>query len=74
MTCLNLCFNETVKILRSDNGGECCTKAFQDHLKEHEIQHKTTVPYNPEQNGTAERMNRTLLETARSVMYCAEKL
>ena len=58
-----------VKILRSDNGGEYCSKRFQDYLKEHGIQHQTTVPYNPEQNGTAERMNRTLLESARSMMY-----
>ena len=40
-------------------------------MKEHGIQHQTTVPYNPEQNGTAERMNRTLLESARSMMYHA---
>ena len=60
-----------VKILRSDNGGEYCSKTFQDYLKEHGIQHQTTVPYNPEQNGTPERMNRTLLEAARSMMYHA---
>ena len=58
-----------VKILRSDNGGEYCSKTFQDYLKEHGIQHQTPVPYNPEQNGTAERMNRILLESARSMMY-----
>ena len=40
-------------------------------MKEHGIQHQTTVPYNPEQNGTAERMNRTLLESARSMMFHA---
>ena len=60
-----------VKVLRSDNGGEYCSKAFKDYLKEHGILHQTTVPYNPEQNGTAERMNRTLLEAARSMMYHA---
>ena len=60
-----------VKVPRSDNGGEYCSKTFQDYLKEHGIQHQTTVPYNPEQNGTAERMNRTLLESARSMMFHA---
>ena len=60
-----------VKVLRSDNGGVYCSKTSQDYLKEHGIQHQTTVPYNPEQNGTAERMNRTLLESARSMMYHA---
>ena len=57
-----------VKILRSDNGGEYCSKAFVDYLKENGIVHQTTVPYNPAQNGVAERMNRTLLETTRSMM------
>ena len=60
-----------VKVLRSDNGGEYCSKTFQVYLKEHGIQHQTTVPYNPEQNGTAERMNRTLLESACSMMFHA---
>ena len=60
-----------VKVLRSDNGGEYCSKAFDDYLKKNGILHQTTVPYNPEQNGIAERMNRTLLEAARSMMYHA---
>jgi transposase InsO family protein len=50
-----------VKIIRSDNGGEYCSKAFVDYLKENGIVHQTTVPYNPAQNDVAERMNRTLL-------------
>ena len=32
------------------------------------IVHQTTAPYNPAQNGVAERMNRILLETSRSMM------
>ena len=64
-------FGKKVKILRSDNGGQHYSKAFQDYLKEHGIQHQTTAPYNPEQNGTAEHMNRTLLECAHSMMYHA---
>ena len=42
--------------------------AFQEYMKQHEIVHQTTVPYSPAQNGVAERMNRTLVETARSMM------
>ena len=57
-----------VKVLRSDNGGEYCSMAFQEYMKQHGIVHQTTVPYSPEQNGVAERMNRTLVETARSMM------
>ena len=59
---------KNVKVLRSDNGGEYCSKAFKAYLKESGIVHQTTVPYNPAQNGVAERMNRTLLETSRSMM------
>ena len=57
-----------VKILHSNNGGKYCSKAFVDYLKENGIVHQTTVPYNPAQNGVAECMNRTLLETTHSMM------
>ena len=57
-----------VKVLRSDNGGEYCSMAFQEYMKQHGIVHQTTVPYSPAQNDVAERMNRTLVETARSMM------
>ena len=61
-----------VNILRTDNGGEYCSKEFNSYLKEKGITHQTTVPHNPAQNGVAERMNRTLLETARSMMAHAD--
>ena len=38
------------------------------YLKSKGIHHELTVPYSPEQNGVAERMNRTLMEMARSMM------
>ena len=33
------------------------------------IVHQKTVPYSPQQNGVAERMNRTIIEKARSILY-----
>ena len=30
--------------------------------------HQLTAPYNPAQNGVAERMNRTVVESARSII------
>jgi hypothetical protein len=37
-------------------------------LKKCGIKHQTTVPYSPEQNGVAERLNRTLVEKARCML------
>ena len=65
-------FGKTVKVLRSDNGGEYKSRLFADYLKEEGVIHQTTVPENPAQNGTAERMNRTIVETARSMMCHAK--
>ncbi len=35
------------------------------------IVHQLTNPYTPEQNGTAERLNRTLIESAKSMLFHA---
>ena len=60
--------SERIGTLRSDNGGEYLSKEFRSYLKSRGIHHELTVPHSPQQNGVAERMNRTLLETARSMM------
>ena len=36
-----------VKKIRSDNGGEYCSKEFQDWLAKNGIRHETTAPYTP---------------------------
>jgi hypothetical protein len=54
----------SIKKLRTDNGGEYVNQGFTDFCREHGIQHQLTVPYNPQQNGVAERKNRTLKEMA----------
>ncbi len=56
---------EKVAKLRSDNGGEYVSKEFQQVLQQMGIAHETSAPYTPEQNGTAERINRTILEIVR---------
>lgn len=55
--------------LRSDNGGEYLSAEFKNFLSEHGIKHQLTVPYTPQQNGIAERMNRTLLNLVRSMLH-----
>ncbi|KAE8703438.1 cytochrome P450 71A9-like [Hibiscus syriacus] len=62
--------NETglkVKQLRSDNGGEYIHRRFRDFYANNGNKIETTVPITPQQNGVAERMNRTLNERARSM-------
>jgi hypothetical protein len=54
--------------LRTDNGGEYLSTEFTEFLKSKGIRHELTVPHSPEQNGVSERMNRTLMECARSMI------
>lgn len=63
--------NLKIKILRSDNGREYVNKQFQIYLQEHGIEHQTTVPYSPQQNGVAERANRTIMESGRCMLQDA---
>ena len=57
-----------LKALRTDNGGEYTSKEFETYLKQNGIRHERTVHKTPEQNGVAERMNRTIVETARCML------
>ena len=59
----------TVKRIRSDNGGEYTSKAFDEFCKGKGIKHEFTIPYSPQQNGVAERMNRTILDLAISMLH-----
>lgn len=64
--------NETgrkMKCLRTDNGTEYCNKQLTTMLIKSGIRHQTTVPYSPQQNGVAERMNRTMVERARCMLF-----
>ena len=57
-----------VLTLRSDNGTEYVNKELEDYLKSKGIQHQTTARYTPEQNGAAERLNRTLMDRIRAML------
>ena len=54
--------------LRTDNGGEFVSKEFEAYLKSKQIFYELSVPHLPEQNGVVERLNRTLMESAHSML------
>ena len=56
-----------VKCLRSDNGGEYINGRFSEYCVAQGIRMEKTIPRTPQQNGVAERMNRTLNEHAKSM-------
>uniref|UniRef100_A0A0C9QD48 POLX_0 protein n=1 Tax=Fopius arisanus TaxID=64838 RepID=A0A0C9QD48_9HYME len=57
-----------IKILQTDGGKEFCNRAMDDYLQSFGIERRVTVPRTPEQNGVAERMNRTLMDSARCLL------
>jgi hypothetical protein len=60
-----------IKVIRSDGGGEYINDEMTTYLAECGIHHEITVAHTPEQNGVAERYNRTLMETVRAMMHTA---
>jgi hypothetical protein len=54
-----------VKCLRTDNGTEYTNDEFKDFCEQHGIKRHFTVRKIPQQNGVAERMNRSIAERAR---------
>lgn len=65
-------FGKRLKVLRTDRGGEFVNKRMQSYFKDKGIIHQLTAPYTPEQNGVAERKNRSLMEMARCMLYDAD--
>jgi transposase InsO family protein len=57
-----------IAALRSDNGGEFTSHAFEGLLQSQGTMHQLTTPYHPQQNGVAERMNGTLMGTTRALL------
>lgn len=53
-----------IKVIQSDNDKEYYNTTMDSILKESGIRHRLTTPHTPEQNGVAERKNRTLVESA----------
>ena len=60
--------NKKVKCLRIDNGLEFCNLKFNAYCKDHGIERHMTCTYTPQQNGVADRMNRTIMEKVRCML------
>ncbi|GJR76718.1 gag-pol polyprotein [Tanacetum coccineum] len=60
-----------IKCLRTDNGGEYTGDEFDTFCRQEGIKRQFTTAYTPQQNGVAERMNKTLLERARAMLATA---
>jgi transposase InsO family protein len=58
-----------IKVLRSNNGGEYTSRDFSDFCIELWIKREYTVPYKPQQNGVAERKNRTIIEATKAMIH-----
>ena len=54
--------NKKLKCIRTDNGMEFCSIEFEKFLRDRGIKMERTSTYSPEQNGIAERFNRTAIE------------
>ncbi|UYV69266.1 hypothetical protein LAZ67_6003031 [Cordylochernes scorpioides] len=57
--------NVKVLLTDSDNAAEYLNTEFKEYLLEEGIRHQLSVEYSPQQNGVAERTNRTLVEMTR---------
>ena len=57
-----------IKCLRTDNGGEYRSDPFMKICADEGILRHFSVRNTPQQNGVAERMNRTLLEKAQCML------
>ena len=58
-----------IRVLRSDNGGEYTSKNFEGFFAQEGIRRQLTVPYTPEQNGVAERKNKSIVGATRAMLH-----
>lgn len=65
-------FGRKPRTIRSDNGGEYCTKELDDFYRAEGIRAEYSTPYSPQQNGVAERRNRYIQEMALCMLLDAK--
>ena len=62
-------FNTSICILRSANAKEYIYGPFSSFMSSHGILHQPSCAYTSQQNRVAERKNRHLVETARTLLF-----
>ena len=58
-----------IKTLRSDNGREYTSNEFGSFYKYDGMKRELTTPYNPQQNGVAQRKNQTIMELVKTMIH-----
>ena len=58
-----------IKVLRTDNGKEYISNIFINYCKTIGIKRECFVPYNPQQNGIAERKNRSIVHSSKEMLH-----
>ncbi|GKD63650.1 retrovirus-related pol polyprotein from transposon TNT 1-94 [Tanacetum coccineum] len=61
-----------VSTVRTDKGMEFLNKTLHAYYAKERIRHEMSTAQTPEQNGVVERWNRTLVETARTMLSAAK--
>ena len=64
--------NGTPRTLRTDNGAEYTSNKFKEFCRDSKIKQEFTVPETPQQNGVAERFNRTTVDMGRCLLIQAK--
>jgi hypothetical protein len=57
-----------LKCLRTNNSGEYCSNTFKEYCNRFGVKHEKIIPLTPKHNGTAKRMNQTIMEKVRSML------
>ncbi|KAG7199846.1 hypothetical protein KM043_016901 [Ampulex compressa] len=64
-------FGKKALALRIDNGREYISRELESFLRKEGVENQFTVPYTPQQNGVAGRKNRSIVESAKSMLLDA---
>ena len=62
----------TVQTVRTDRGSEFLNSDVHEFFAAKGIRHEMSAPYTPEQNGGAERLNRSVKEKIRVLLFQAQ--